>query len=76
MDLGWKYLIPLALANIFVTGIVLLAFPSRLYGNTVIAVGEIILTVIGMAAIVLTIALLFRPKRRPKVINARRVSEA
>ena len=76
MDLGWKYLIPLALANIFVTGIVLLAFPSRLYGNTVIAVGEIILTVIGMAAIVLTLALLFRPKRRPKVINARRVSEA
>jgi NADH-quinone oxidoreductase subunit H len=76
MDLGWKYLIPLALANIFVTGIVLLAFPSRLYGDTVIAVGEIILTVIGMAAIVLTLALLFRPKRRPKVINARRVSEA
>src|SRR5687768_16168708 len=76
MDLGWKYLIPLALANIFVTGIVLLAFPSRLYGNTVIAVGELILTVIVMAAIVLTLALLFRPKRRPKVINARRVSEA
>ncbi|HET7707154.1 MAG TPA: NADH-quinone oxidoreductase subunit NuoH [Thermoanaerobaculia bacterium] len=76
MDLGWKYLIPLALANIFVTGIVLLAFPSRLYGDTVIAVGEIMLTVIGMIVIALTLVLLFKPKRRPKVINASRVSEA
>jgi NADH-quinone oxidoreductase subunit H len=76
MDLGWKYLIPLALANIFVTGIVLLAFPSRLYGDTVIAVGEIILTVIGMVTIAFTLFLLFKPKRRPKVINASRVSEA
>ncbi|MGZ8867755.1 MAG: NADH-quinone oxidoreductase subunit NuoH [Thermoanaerobaculia bacterium] len=75
MDLGWKFLIPLALANIFVTGIVLLAFPSRLYGDTVIAVGEIILTVIGMATIAFTLFLLFKPKR-PKVINASRVSEA
>ncbi len=75
MDLGWKFLIPLALANIFVTGIVLLAFPSRLYGDTVIAVGEIMLTVIGMIVIALTLVLLFKPKR-PKVINASRVSEA
>ena len=62
--------------QIFVTGIVLLAFPSRLYGDTVIAVGEIMLTVIGMLVIALTLVLLFKPKRRPKVINASRVSEA
>src|SRR5438552_13931360 len=28
MDLGWKWMIPLALANIFVTGIVVLAAPA------------------------------------------------
>ena len=76
MDLGWKYLIPLALANIFVTGVILLAFPPRMYGETVIAVGETILTVIGVLTIIATLALLFRPKPKPKVIDARRVSEA
>ncbi|HEU4522137.1 MAG TPA: NADH-quinone oxidoreductase subunit NuoH, partial [Thermoanaerobaculia bacterium] len=64
MDLGWKYLIPLALANIFVTGIVLLAFPPRMYGERVIAVGETILTVVGVLVIAGVIALLMRPKQR------------
>ena len=76
MDLGWKYLIPLALANIFVTGVILLAFPPRMYGETVIAVGEAILTAIGVLTIIATLALLVRPKPKPKVIDARRVSEA
>ncbi|HUP44862.1 MAG TPA: NADH-quinone oxidoreductase subunit NuoH [Thermoanaerobaculia bacterium] len=75
MDLGWKYLIPLALANIFVTGIVILAFPARKFGDTEIAVGETILTVTGAAVIVVTIVLLMRPKHR-KGIHASRVSEA
>jgi NADH-quinone oxidoreductase subunit H len=76
MDLGWKYLIPLALANIFVTGIILLAFPPRIYGQHQVAVGEIIMTVIGALTIAATLFLLFRPKSRAKVINASRVSEA
>jgi NADH-quinone oxidoreductase subunit H len=76
MDLGWKYLIPLALGNIFVTGIVILALPARKYGNTVFYIGEIILTVIGAAVIVSAIALLMRPKPQRKVTHASRVSEA
>jgi NADH-quinone oxidoreductase subunit H len=65
MDLGWKWLIPLALANIVVTGIVVLASPQY---------GEIVLTAAGIIIILFTLALLFRP--RPKVIHASRVSEA
>jgi NADH-quinone oxidoreductase subunit H len=76
MDLGWKYMIPLALGNIFITGIAILAFPAQKYGNTVFFIGEIILTVIGAAAIILAIALLMRPKPQRKVIHASRVSEA
>ena len=62
MDLGWKWMIPLALANIFVTGVIVLAG------------GEIVLSVIGGVILIATIALVFRP--RPKVIHASRVSEA
>jgi NADH-quinone oxidoreductase subunit H len=51
MDLGWKFMIPLALANIFVTGIFILAGQERLMYW--IGIG-----VIGMAAFYL-----FRPKR-------------
>ena len=64
MDLGWKYLIPLALANIFVTGIVVLAG------------GEWLLSLFGVVVIVAAIALTLRPKPRAKVIHASRVSEA
>jgi NADH-quinone oxidoreductase subunit H len=58
MELGWKWMIPLALANIAVTGIVILAAPG---GS-----GEIILSVAGVIIIVFTLYLLFRPK--PKVV--------
>ena len=62
MDLGWKWMIPLALGNIFVTGIVVLAGQERL------------LYWVGVAVILLTAVFLFRP--RPKVVHASRVSEA
>jgi NADH-quinone oxidoreductase subunit H len=65
MDLGWKWLIPLALANIFVTGIVVLAVPGG---------GEVILSVAGAIIIAYTLFML-RPKT-PKVVHASRVSEA
>ena len=64
MDLGWKWMIPLALANIFVTGIVVLAAPGA---------GEAVLSVAGALIIAYTLFLL-RPK--PKVVHASRVSEA
>ena len=76
MDLGWKYLIPLALGNIVVTGIAILAFPARRFGNTTFFIGEIILTVIGAVAIGSAIFLLMRPKPQRKVTHASRVSEA
>src|SRR5256714_8255800 len=60
MDLGWKWMIPLALGNIFVTGIVVLAGQERL------------LYWVGIAVILLTAFYLFRP--RPKVGHASRVS--
>src|ERR1051326_3662346 len=62
MDLGWKWMIPLALGNIFVTGIIVLAGQERL------------LYWFGGGVIVLTAFYLFRP--RPKVVHASRVSEA
>ena len=53
MDLGWKFMIPLALANIFVTGIFILAGQERL------------MTWIGLGTIALIAFYLFRPKRVP-----------
>jgi NADH-quinone oxidoreductase subunit H len=65
MDLGWKFMIPLALANIFVTGVLILVG------------GEWVLSVIGGVIIVATIVLIVRPKSpAPKVVHASRVSEA
>ena len=57
MDLGWKFMIPLALANIFVTGIFILAGQERL-------LYWIGIVTIGMAAMYL-----FRPK--PKRVRAK-----
>lgn len=51
MDLGWKWLIPLSLANIFVTGIFILAGQERL------------MYWIGLGTIGLTAFYLFRPRR-------------
>jgi NADH-quinone oxidoreductase subunit H len=58
MDLGWKFLIPLALANIFVTGIFILIGQERL------------MYWIGLATIALIVFYL-RPRRAPaKVVHA------
>ncbi len=62
MDLGWKWMIPLALGNIFVTGILVLAGQERL------------LYWIGIISIGAAIAFVVRPK--PKRVHASRVSEA
>ena len=67
MDLGWKFMIPLALANIFVTGIFILAGQERLLYWIGIAV-------IGAAAYFLFFARKPAPPR--KVMHASRVSEA
>ncbi|HEU4887698.1 MAG TPA: NADH-quinone oxidoreductase subunit NuoH [Thermoanaerobaculia bacterium] len=53
MDLGWKFLIPLALANIFVTGLFILAGQERL------------MYWIGLGTIAATAFYLFRPKKPP-----------
>ncbi|HEX6098077.1 MAG TPA: NADH-quinone oxidoreductase subunit NuoH [Thermoanaerobaculia bacterium] len=51
MDLGWKFMIPLALANIFVTGLFILAGQERL------------MYWIGIGTIALAAMYLFNPKR-------------
>ncbi|HYI10554.1 MAG TPA: NADH-quinone oxidoreductase subunit NuoH [Thermoanaerobaculia bacterium] len=51
MDLGWKFLIPLSLANIFITGIFILIGQERL------------MSWVGVVLIGLTAYYLFRPKR-------------
>jgi NADH-quinone oxidoreductase subunit H len=61
MDLGWKFMIPLALANIFVTGIFILAGQERL------------MYWIGLGTITLAALYLFKPKRaaaKQKVAHA------
>jgi NADH-quinone oxidoreductase subunit H len=65
MDLGWKWLIPLALGNIFVTGILVLLH------------AEWLLSVFGGVTIIAAIALLIRgPKAVPRrVMHASPVSE-
>jgi NADH-quinone oxidoreductase subunit H len=62
MDLGWKWMIPLALANIFVTGILILAGQERL------------LYWIGIIIILTAAFYVFWPKS--KRAHASRVSEA
>lgn len=52
MDLGWKFLIPLALANIFVTGLFILFGQERL------------MYWIGLGTIAVTVAFLMRPRPR------------
>src|SRR5947209_3299083 len=56
MELGWKWMLPSALANIFVTGIVVLAVPDE--------AGEVVLSIAGAVIIALTLFLLFRPKSK------------
>jgi NADH-quinone oxidoreductase subunit H len=67
MDLGWKWMIPLSLVNIVVTGVVILAFPEPYIGETVLSGA-------GIAVILFTLFMIFRPK--PKGLHASRVSQA
>ncbi len=86
MDLGWKWMIPLALANIFVTGILVLAMPSISIDAGPYPIGELLMALVGAAVIALTLFLVVRGPRAaattprstepPKVIHASRVSEA
>jgi NADH-quinone oxidoreductase subunit H len=64
MDLGWKFLIPLALANIFVTGIFILAGQERL------------MYWIGLGTIATAAFYLFRPKRAVKKTETQKVAHA
>jgi hypothetical protein len=60
MDLGWKFMIPLALGNIFVTGVFILAGQERT------------MNLIGVAVIAAAAFYLFRPKRAVReVVHAR-----
>jgi NADH-quinone oxidoreductase subunit H len=81
MDLGWKWMIPLALGNIFVTAIVILAFPVQRVDGAQVWPGEIVLSVAGAGLIALTLYYVSRkpqPRsaRSTQVMNASRVSEA
>ena len=64
MDLGWKFMIPLALANIFVTGIFILAGQERL------------MYWIGLGVIGATLFYLFKPKPKPVPKPAPKVAHA
>jgi NADH-quinone oxidoreductase subunit H len=76
MDLGWKWMIPLALANIVVTAIVILAFGSIRVGGVPLYIGEVVLSVIGAAILALTGYYIGRgPGPRARVVHASRVSE-
>lgn len=78
MDLGWKWMIPLALANILITGIVVLAAPRVRVGGAPLYLGEVVLSIIGAAVIAFTLYLAGRGAKAAaaKVLHAGRVSEA
>jgi NADH-quinone oxidoreductase subunit H len=64
MDLGWKFMIPLALANIFVTGLFILAGQERL------------MYWIGLGTMGAAAFYLFRPKKRPAAKTVTKVAHA
>jgi NADH-quinone oxidoreductase subunit H len=64
MDLGWKWLIPLALVNIVVTGLFILAGQERL------------MYWIGAGLIALTAFYLFKPRRAPEPAAPQKVVHA
>ena len=66
MELGWKWMIPLALANIVVTGVVVLL------GQSLNFQGEVVLSIAGAAIVGYT---LYNLRPRAKVVHASRVSE-
>ena len=57
MDLGWKWMIPLALGNIFVTGVVVLSG------------GEWLLSVFGAVVVLTTAVLILKPARAPQKVT-------
>jgi NADH-quinone oxidoreductase subunit H len=71
MELGWKWMIPLALINIALTAVVVLAFPDVQALGERFNIGEVILSIAGAAVIAFTLFLL-RPRRAaaPKVAHA------
>jgi NADH-quinone oxidoreductase subunit H len=75
MDLGWKWMIPLSLLNIVVTGVLILAGAGTRYP----AIGEVALTLFGIVVIAAVILFLMKgPKPKPRragVAHASRVSE-
>jgi len=64
MDLGWKFMIPLALVNIFVTGIFILVGQERL------------MYWIGLGVIGAAVFYLFRPKKRLVTKATQKVAHA
>ena len=66
MDLGWKWMIPLALANIVVTGVVVLL------GQSLNFQGEVVLSIAGAAIVGYT---LYNLRPRAKVVHASPASE-
>lgn len=77
MDLGWKWMIPLALGNIFVTAIFILAGGSIRVGGLPLYIGEVILSIIGALILAAVVFYIGRgPKPRARVVHASRVSEA
>jgi NADH-quinone oxidoreductase subunit H len=77
MDLGWKWMIPLALGNIVVTAIFVLAGGSIRVGGLPLYIGEIVLSIIGALILAAVVFYVGRgPKPRARVVHASRVSEA
>src|SRR4029077_354267 len=75
MDLGWKWMIPLALGNIFVTAIFILAGGSIRIGGVPLYIGEVVLSIIGALILAAVVFYVGRgPKPRARVVHASRVS--
>ena len=73
MKLGWRILLPASLANILVTGLVVLALadatPSVHRGLTVVGdVTEAVVAVVGLVAVVALVGLLLSPAEHRRVL--------
>jgi NADH-quinone oxidoreductase subunit H len=73
MKLGWRILLPASLANVLVTGLVLLALadatPSVQRGLTVVGdVTEAVVAVAGLVAVVALVSLLLAPAEHRRVL--------
>ena len=73
MKLGWRILLPASLANVLVTGLVVLALadatPSVQRGLTVVGdVTEAVVAVVGLVAVVALVSLLLSPAEHRRVL--------